>query len=80
SAETTTASTTTTPPATTANTTAPQPTGPQIPVPTIKIGFYRAVLLVFAMAFVALAAYHVLKERRAKASAMGAGGGFGNPP
>ncbi|MEM3463067.1 MAG: hypothetical protein QXJ15_05310 [Candidatus Bathyarchaeia archaeon] len=76
STETTTAATTTIPSTTIATTTAP----PRIPSPTIRISFYRAVLLMFAIAFIALAAYHMLKERRAKASATGASRGSENPP
>ncbi len=68
SAETTTAIATTP-----SATTAPRPAGPQAPAPAIKISFYRAALLAFAMAFIALAAYYAFKERRTKASAEGAG-------
>jgi hypothetical protein len=46
--------------------TTPRPTGPPAQAPAIKISFYKAILLAFAMAFLALAAYYALKERRAK--------------
>jgi hypothetical protein len=47
-------------------TTASRVTKPPAPALATGISFYRAVLIAFAIALIALAAYYMLKERRAK--------------